>query len=260
MNSVIVTTSYKPSNELIMKADRYAKELGWKLVPREKAAMDALRKRYKANRILLVTRDELKCYIGEEPPIFFHPSMAHVRVQRLIRGEADAMLTAAGVSAGDTIIDCTAGLASDSIVFSYATGETGRMIALDSEPELCILLREGLRTYESDVSSLNEAMRRIEIQCSDHLTYLKQMQDNSVDIIYFDPMFRVPLTASNSISPLRGIANSNALTTEAIMEARRVSRKSIIMKESRTSEEFARLGFPTILPSGTKLAYGVIQC
>jgi 16S rRNA (guanine1516-N2)-methyltransferase len=260
VSSVIVTTSYKPSNELVAKAKQYANELGWKLVPRHNASMTALRTQYKADRILLVTRDELRCFIDDSSPIFFHPSMAHVRVQRLIRGEGDVMLKAANTEQGDTVIDCTAGLASDSIVFSYAVGQAGRVIALDSEPELCLLLREGLEAYESDVTVLNEAMRRIEVRCADHYKYLQQMQDKSADIIYFDPMFRVPLTASNSISPLRGIANPNALTLDTIEEAKRVARKCVLMKEASFSEEFERLGFKTIVPSGTKLAYGVIQC
>lgn len=260
MSSVIVTTSYKPTADLIAKAKQYANELEWKLVPRQNASMNALRKQYNADRILLVTRDELRCYIDEASPIFFHPSMAHVRVQRLIRGEGDVMLKAADVVEGDTVLDCTAGLASDSIVFSYAVGHTGRVIALDSEPELCLLLREGLETYNSDVDVLNEAMRRIEVKYADHYEYLKQMQDKSVDIIYFDPMFRVPLTASNSISPLRGIANPDALTLDTVKEAKRVARKCVLMKEASFSEEFKRLGFPSIVSSGTKIAYGVIQC
>lgn len=260
MSSVIVTTSYKPSNELVARAKQYASELKWKYIPRKDASMNALRTQYKADRILLVTRDELKCSVDDASPIFFHPSMAHVRVQRLIRGEGDVMLKASNVVEGDTVIDCTAGLASDSIVFSYAVGHAGRVIALDSEPELCLLLQEGLKAYESDVAVLNDAMRRIEVRCADHYEYLKQMQDKSVDIVYFDPMFRVPLKASDSISPLRGIANPNALTQDTIEEAKRVARKSVLMKEASFSEEFERLGFKTIVPSGTKLAYGVIQC
>ncbi|TCZ81064.1 SAM-dependent methyltransferase [Paenibacillus albiflavus] len=257
---MIVTTSYKPTEEILAQAKEYANELNWKLVPRNHASMNALRKQYNVDRILLVTRDELRCFVGEEPPIFFHPSMAHVRVQRLIRGEGDVMLQAANVTKDDIVLDCTAGLASDSIVFSYAVGEAGRVIALDSEPELCLLLRVGLDMYSSDVAILNEAMRRIEVTCADHYTYLQQAQDKSVDVVYFDPMFRTPLTASNSISPLRGIANPNALTLETIAEARRVARKRVVLKEARFSEEFERLGFQMVVPSGTKLAYGVIQC
>jgi tRNA1(Val) A37 N6-methylase TrmN6 len=168
------------------------------------------------------------------------------------------LLTFAGISEGDTVLDCTAGLASDSIVFAYAVGSTGQVIALESEATLVLLLREGLSRYESPVSALNEAMRRVQIEHADHLEYLQQMEAQSVDYIYLDPMFRNPVVESSAMSPLREIANKQAIRPETIAEAKRVARKKIIMKELKESTEFARLGFTTTYRSQTNIAYGVI--
>jgi 16S rRNA (guanine1516-N2)-methyltransferase len=120
-------------------------------------------------------------------------------------------------------------------------------------------LQEGLRHYESALPALNEAMRSIVIVHADHLTYLQKMADRSVDIIYFDPMFRSPIHESSAMSPLRELANHEAIQMEAIIEAKRVARKKIIIKEHKDSSEFARLGFTLGFRSQTNIAYGVIE-
>jgi 16S rRNA (guanine1516-N2)-methyltransferase len=258
---VIVTTSYHPSAETTSKAHRLADELGWRFVARGRDSLRKLRESNSTGPLLLVTHAEVQCLPESDGlPIFFHPGMAHVRVQRLVHGESDTLLTATEVGQGDTIIDCTAGLAADSIVLAHAVGDEGRVIAIDSQPVVCAILREGISTYISDVAAINSALRRIEIVCADHLAYLRGLPDNSADIIYFDPMFRHPIDRSDSISPLRAFANPNALSPESLTEALRVARKRIVMKEGRGSGEFARLGFGRIIQTGTKLAYGVIQC
>lgn len=260
MNSVIITTSFNPPADLLERAEAAARFLGSKLVPRRRDSLQTICRRYQTDQVLLVTKEDMKYIHGDSPPVYFHPSMAHVRVQRLVHGESDTLMTASGAGPGDVVIDCTAGLASDSIVFSHVVGREGRVVALDSEAAICLLLKEGLSTYTSDVAAVNQAMRQIEVVHANHLDYLRRQADQSADIVYFDPMFRAPLTDSSSMSPLRGIANPHPLLPESIAEARRVARKCIIMKEVRDSKEFARLGFTTIIPSGTKLAYGVIRC
>jgi 16S rRNA (guanine1516-N2)-methyltransferase len=61
------------------------------------------------------------------------------------------------------------------------------------------------------------------------------------------------------MSPLRHRANDEAVSLTSIAEARRVARKSIVLKENRDSSEFARLGFEHVLRSTTKTTYGVIR-
>lgn len=112
--------------------------------------------------------------------------------------------------------------------------------------------------YISGQIKVNEALRRINVQRGDHLEYLKAQPDNSVDIVYFDPMFRVPLTDSAAISPLRKFANPAALSAESVAEAVRVARKTVVLKEKALSGEFARLGFTELLRASAKTSYGVI--
>nr|WP_193580814.1 class I SAM-dependent methyltransferase [Paenibacillus aceris] len=236
-----------------------AAEYGGRFVPRRKYSLEHLRKNNNDPSLLLVTRDEIRYYEDDHPAAFFHPSMALVRVKRMLRGESDLLIDASGATLGDVIVDCTAGLASDSIVFSFAVGSEGNVTAIESEDIPAMLIREGLALYESEVAELNEAMRRITVKKMHHLAYLKQLASQSVDVVYFDPMFRTPIEESQAISHLRRNANDEAVSLVSIEEAKRVARKSIVLKENRDSREFARLGFEQVLRSTTKTTYGVIR-
>jgi 16S rRNA (guanine1516-N2)-methyltransferase len=257
---MLVTTSYKPSSELLNKAQSIAAQLGGTYVLRRQFSLPALRKRYAETEIMLLTDREMRYYNStDDSAVFFHPSTAAIRIKRLIHGEKDPLLTFAGIGVGDSVLDCTAGLASDSIVFAYAVGVTGQVIALESEKILVMILQDGLRCYESPVSEINEAMRRVYVEHTDHYEYLQSMDDQSFDYIYFDPMFRFPVAESSAISPLREMANMQAIHLETITEAKRVARKKIIMKELKDSTEFTRLGFAATYQSQTNIAYGVIE-
>ena len=186
--------------------------------------------------------------------------MSYVRVKRLRKGEPDPLVQLAGVRPGDAVLDCTAGLAGDSIVFSYACGAQGSVTALESEPVLHAIVREGLQSYESPLQDVNEAFRRIRTVREDHASYLAAQPDNSYDIVYFDPMFRDPVHESSSISPLRGLANHDALNEDIVREARRVARRAVMLKESNNSPEFERLGFTRCAVKKTSaVGYGVIE-
>ncbi|MBP1995192.1 class I SAM-dependent methyltransferase [Paenibacillus eucommiae] len=256
---MLVTTSYDPTQELLDKACKLSEAWGGFYVPRHKLSIEQLRLRNGDQAVLLVTKEEIRYYGEGRPAFFFHPSMAAIRVKRLLRGEKDPLLEASGVVERDHVLDCTAGLASDSILFSFAAGEHGVVTAIESERVPALLIMEGLQGYHSDIPGLNEAMRRIQVKHTDHLAYLRTLEPQSVDTIYFDPMFRSPLEQSNSISPLRDVANGEAITLETILQARRVARKSIVLKESKDSLEFARLGFDSVARSSTKTTYGVIR-
>jgi len=257
---MLVTTSYHPSPAEHEQAKRLAQRLQCPFIPRKETSIPKLRRQHQSPDVLVITTKGLRYFPeGAAEPFFFHPSTSQIRIKRMLRGEPDALIETAGAEAGDTILDCTAGLGSDSILFSYAVGEQGRVIAVESEPLVALLIEEGLRSYESGVPELDAAMRRIEVVQGDHGPYLKELGDRSVDIVYFDPMFREPIGGSSSISPLREIANDRALSPESVREACRAARKRVLLKEHRDGPEYERLGFRRIERPYTKIAYGVID-
>ncbi|BBH19775.1 hypothetical protein Back11_11200 [Paenibacillus baekrokdamisoli] len=253
---MIVTTPHKPTPDLIAYANRISEELGGRYVPRKQDSLTLLRQRYNDDQLLVADDQGLRYYEDSDTPLYFHPSMAYVRVKRLRKGERDPLIDVSGCEPGDAVVDCTAGLGSDSIVFSYAVGAAGHVTALESQGILSTVVREGLQTYQTNHLDVNEAFRRITLQNIDHKSWLSSQPDKSVDIIYFDPMFRQPLHDSSSMQPLRGLANREPLDKESVEHAIRVARKSVVLKEHRDSSEFDRLGFER--KHVNKIAYGVI--
>jgi hypothetical protein len=253
---MIVTTPPNPSPRLVDYAKGLAAELSGRYVPRRQDTLSGLKQRCNDRRLLVADDRGLRYYEDSEQPLYFHPSMAYVRVKRLRKGERDPLVELTDCRPGDRVLDCTAGLGSDAIVFSYAAGPEGHVTALESEPVLCAVVREGLQTYETEHADVNEAMRRIEIRCADHGAYLAGLPDKSLDIVYFDPMFRRPVHDSAALQPLRGLANPEALNPDAVRHAVRVARKAVVLKEHKDSGEFERLGFER--RHANKIAYGVI--
>jgi len=256
---LIVTTSDRPSEETLALARRLAEELGAPCAPRRGSTVRALLARHSATEALVVGADGLRLAPAEGQPFFYHPSMALVRIKGLIGGGRDAMLNAAVPAEGDVVVDCTAGLCSDSLVFSYAVGERGRVVALEAVPVLHAIVREGLRAYETGVPDVDRAMRAIEPVLAGHEDYLAGMPDKSADIVYFDPMFEKPVTASSAMVPLRELAVHRPLTEASVLEAKRVARKRVVLKDHRDSGRFERLGFRTAGRSSSAVAYGVID-
>lgn len=257
---MIVTTAPSPAARTIGQAKRLAAELSASYVPRRGASVRKLIAGSGDNRAIVVTEREIRFYDGDEaPPLYFHPSMAFIRVKRLRKGDTDPLIELSGCRPGDTVIDCTAGMAADSLVFSYAAGEAGTVVALESEPILSALVREGLAAYESGLSDVDAAMRRIRLLCRNHAQYLAEQPDKSADIVYFDPMFRQPVMESSAIGAIRSIANMDALTEEVVAQAKRVARRTVMMKEHQGSGEFERLGFRKRHVNTSKIAYGVIH-
>lgn len=247
--------SQKPMQEILAK--RFAEKLGGIYIKRNDRSIEMLQQTL-GRSMILVCGQRVVLYVDGQG-IFFHPSMAVVRIKRLLFGENDVVIEQCGVSSGDTVLDCTLGLGADAIVFSHVVGEGGRVIGIEANPVLAALVQYGLQTEDAKPSQVTAAMRRIKVVTGDHVTWLKKMPDHSVDIVYFDPMFRHTVTSSAAMNPLRAIAMMDPLSREAIEEAKRVARKGVVLKERRNSSEFHRLGFPPPKRRSGSIAYSRID-
>ncbi len=209
-----------------------------------------------------------------ENKLAFHPSMALLRLINIQRGETDRFLAATQLREGDMFLDATLGLASDALMGAWAVGPAGGVIGLESSLELGLLIRHGLQALaqqanlpkvknplkEQAWSDLSSSARRISVIHDDHTHFLRCQPDHSVDVIYFDPMFKHTQKRSTSIQPLHSWANHAFVGTEVIGEACRVARKRVVFKDRKGSGELERLGF-SLFPGGTysQVDYGVIN-
>jgi len=255
---VLVTVSRR-APELEIRASRLAVQIGGFFHPRGDESLEDLRRNFGVRLIVLLRRDRIIIDAGEEE-FFFHPSMARLRVDRLIGGGADRLIEVAGLSRGDRFLDCTLGLGSDAVVASYAVGPEGAVVALESDCLVAAIVRDGLQSYAEGDPLLVEAMRRIQVVHANHREYLRQAGDRSFDLVYFDPMFRVPAWKSRSMDPLRLLADDRPLEPEVIAHACRVARRRVVLKEKSGSREFERLGFQLVPGSRySPVAYGIIE-
>ena len=259
MKDCIVTTARQAKNDTEALAVEVAAKLDLKFVRRENYSADALRKIHGVKNILVAKNNSLNL-LTETGELFFHPSTAHLRIKNLRRGEGDRLITAAKISAGMKILDCTLGLGADAIVESFAVGESGKVVALEINPVLAEIVRFGLKNFSEDSEYILKAMRRIEVVTADYLDYLKAAENNSFDVVYFDPMFRHALMKSSGINALRPVADNRALTQEAVQEACRVAKNFVVMKENAKSGEFSKLGFK-IADGGkySSISFGIID-
>ncbi|MEF2967295.1 class I SAM-dependent methyltransferase [Paenibacillus sp. M1] len=256
---MIITTGDHAAPDAVRRAAALAQEAGVQYVPRNRTSLNKLASRYNDRDILVILEGGARLFRSGGEAMLFHPSMAFVRAKRLLKGESDPMLEAARIRPGDVVVDCTAGLGADSAVFALGAGPEGRVLALEDSLPLWSLLKEGFAYYVSGVKKFDDALRRITAKRAEHLRALREMPDKSADVVYFDPMFRNPVEESSAISPLRTYANASPLSPEAVAEACRVARKTVVLKEKKGSGEFERLGFESDPRPHTKIAYGVIS-
>ncbi|HFI0676209.1 TPA: class I SAM-dependent methyltransferase [Streptococcus suis] len=245
---VIVTTSLGMDEHLVQKAKNLAEELGIAYCDRRKHAVKVFLKQ--ADAVLVVYKDRLVIEQKEGQKLFFHPDTAMLR----IKSGRDPLLELVG-EGRKSILDCTMGLASDSIVLACAGHQ---VTALESSRLIHFIVSKGLQEFDSGKSEVNQAMKSIQTIWTDSLTYLKEQANKSVDVIYLDPMFSQEITESDNLDGLKTFANYTALSEEFLSEAKRVARKKIIIKAHFRDRVFEEFGFIRHVRPNQKFHYGEI--
>ncbi|MEA1959755.1 MAG: class I SAM-dependent methyltransferase [Bacillota bacterium] len=254
-----IVTNTQSIDEITPEMSDFLENINMLYVPREKRSLDCLRETYNADEVIVWESNGPVLYIEGEK-FFFHPSMAKNRINSFRKFSVpDLMIKTCGLERGDDFLDCTLGLGADSVVAAYFSGN-GRVVGLESESGIANIVKWGMLHYKGKTEWLNQTIRQIQVLHYDHRQFLTEQPDASFDVVYFDPMFQKPLMKSQSISPLRQLANYAVLDVSTIEQACRVARKTVVMKERYGSEEFARLGFDRVVDSSNKkIAYGVIR-
>ncbi len=259
MANAIVTTGHKVKDASIQLAQETAVRLGLPFVRRGTASIEELKKAYQVDFVLVAKKGGLRLQTPEGE-LFFHPNMAHLRVKNLRLGQLDHMVEAMGLQLGMKVLDCTLGLGADAIVASFAVGIEGGVTGLENSPLIAAVVGYGLEHFVAENYPIQEAMRNIRTVQMDYMTYLRQQPDQSVDVVYFDPMFRHPLRESVQLTPLRTSADHRPVSLAAIAEAKRVARSRVVLKENSRSHEFSRLGFKKIVGGRySHVHYGIIE-
>ena len=178
--------------------------------------------------------------------------MALLRLLRARRGETDPLVTAAGLRAGDRVLDATLGLGGDALIASQATA--ARVVGLESSSLLAAFAQAALRRLPE---AAREAGTRIEVVRADHREFLRAQADGSFDVVLLDPMFRRAAEAGPLFELLRAYADHEPLAAATLREARRVARRGVLVKDAAPGPELQRLGLaPLLSRRSAAIAFG----
>ncbi|TMU88328.1 hypothetical protein FGG79_01435 [Bacillus sp. BHET2] len=257
---MFVTTCGKANLEVIDKAHQAAETLAISYIPRKKRSIRHHMTTHNQD-CLVIGKERIELHRREEnsEPFFFHPNSASFRIKRIMRGEKDPLIEAADLIEGMSFLDCTLGLASDSIIASHAVGEKGKVVGFEANKYISYILQNGLRDWISPLGELNSAMNRINVINGELKEELKKIPDDAFDVVYIDPMFEEAITESHGINPIRQWASYTGITREGIEEAKRVAKKRVVLKEHYQSPLFKEMGFDVLKRPSAKFHFGVIQ-
>ena len=244
----ILTTAQKSNEAIQEEAKVLASSMHMTYIKRGKLSIPALFDAHLCDYIAVLSGNGLTIHFPNNQQHSFYLSMAQLRILRLQRGEGDHLINAvqtilnANHPLGKeefSFLDCTIGLGSDSIVVSYAFPQA-KIKGLEGSLPIWLATSYGLAHYSHNVKSVTDALRRIEVSHDTFETYVPNLPDDSIDIIYFDPMFELPVEESPQFKPLRGHTMESHIDDKIMEEAMRVASCGVIIKERPFSSVFQK--------------------
>ncbi|KGR78904.1 class I SAM-dependent methyltransferase [Ureibacillus manganicus] len=255
----VVTTAGRPDDESLRLAQFACEELELPFVQRKKRSVAKISELLNAN-IIVAGKNRYEYYpVGAKNAFFFHPNSAAFRLKRIARGESDPFLEACKLLPGDSYLDCTLGLGSDAIVAAYVVGKKGKVIGLEANQNVAFIVKQGMQSYDFSELPLTSSMRDIEVICAEAVDFLSKLSNESIDIVYMDPMFEEIIEESNNFEPLRDAGSHYLLTRQWVEEAVRVARKRVVLKAHYKSSYFDQFSFKRDIRLTSKFHYGIIE-
>lgn len=259
--TTIATTGGRPDALSLEKARFVGEKLNVQVVPRNKKSVKKLAEQYEANVIVAgKSRYEYFSY-GTEEPFFFHPSSAAFRIKRVAKGEFDTFIAMADLKKGDSLLDCTLGLGTDSMIAAEIVGDSGRVVGCEANENVAFIVEQGLKSYDyvAEKLQLLSNMRKIEVMNENAVEYLKKQKNDSFDVVYLDPMFEETIEESANFRPLRQAGVHDSVSEEWIKEAKRVAKRRVVLKAHFRSQLFEKFEFSRYERPNTKFHFGIIM-
>lgn len=254
----IVTTAGRPDEQSLPFIQYVCEALEAPFVERKKRSVKKIAQAYDAH-IIVAGKNRYEYYPkGTTVPFFFHPNSAAFRLKRVARGEHDPFLQAVNLQAGESFLDCTLGMGADAMLAAYQVGAKGRIVGLEANANVAFIVKTGMAVYDTTKLPLTSCMRQIEVVHAEAIAYLKNLPDNSFDVVYMDPMFEEVIEEANNFDALREAGSHSPLCAEWVNEARRVARKRIVLKAHFRSTLFEQFGFQREMRAAAKFHFGVM--
>jgi len=253
----VVTTSHKPKKKQIEIAKKLAEELDVDYIPR--GLLSDMVKNGEVDFYYVVEHDGRLVIRWKGGEFFFHPATAMVRMRNINAGGKDYLIESLKLEGHETVLDVTFGLGAEAILIARFLPK-GRVIGIEKSPHVYRIVKWGIENYVSKTKWINDALKRITVINADFREYIKNLEDDSVDIVYCDPMFENPIYESNSINPIRPFASYDTLDKEDVEEMLRVAKKRVILKSHIKDTLFARLSIRDFIGSKSSgVIYATIE-
>lgn len=253
-----ITTIPKPTEEILKNAKKRAEEIKVPFIERVGSIEKCIKNNNLDGLIIYGKEPFFKTHDGEYR---FHIGVAKLRLLQLKRGNEDRLCKLIPKSA-TSFLDCTFGQGHDSIIVSTFFGDKVKVYALEKSKAIYEIGKFGIEKLKNkNTQGLEKVLKRIHLKNEDFFKYLKNAKSKSIDVVYFDPMFKSPVKREyNRIEGFRKAACYDALTDDVLNEAVRVARMCVIVKERPFSEIFRKYKFSYIdTKKGQSIAYGVIE-
>lgn len=223
-------------------------------IPRT-GGIDTMLEKYALDHIFVLNNEGLSL-LGKngQPPLSFHPGMAVQKQRQHKAGQEDYLIKALEPKENMRILDCTLGLASDSINIA-AQIPNCTIDGLESSFGIYVITHYGISNYQSKYNGINNALKRIQVYHDNYSNYLNKTT-KYYDVVYFDPMFEHTSQHSENINQLRPFANHQKLQQKDIDAALQIAPK-VIIKHRKNSLDFQ---FDKIYQGKySPIAFGVIE-
>lgn len=231
---MIITTSYRPTTKQLTIAHQIAQQFNINFISRNKYTIAKLHQYY-GERLLVVDEQKIVLYLSQQSPIHFHPNSAMFRIKRLQQGQIDPLIEMCELKSNDLILDATFGLGSDSLVLASQL-TSGKIIATEANENLATIMMAGMQHHP--YRQLQSSIDKITLLQQHHYDYLLQCDDNSFDIVYFDPMFDTTIVASSALQQVKHTMAYEMITQATIEQALRVTRRAVILRNHFKNRAF----------------------
>jgi 16S rRNA (guanine1516-N2)-methyltransferase len=252
-----LTHSNTVAPALYRRARSLATAWGLPYLPRNHMSLNRLIRDHDLNALVIVTKDDVVLHY-DGANFGYHPNAAKLRFFSLRQGLPDRMAQAMDLRTGDQVLDCTCGLGADATVAAHLVGPQGKVLALEKSVMLTRLVHQGLQTYIDELEELVQAMRRVKVQHADAAQTLAGLDDDSWDVVYFDPFFEHTVQASQGLDLVRLLGADSPLQEATVAQARRVARRRVVCKDRPPGTLLKKLGFER-MAGAKRVCFGYLE-
>lgn len=225
-----VTTARRRKERLRPRARQIAAQLGVPFV--ERCGLASLHAEAGFDWFYVVGHDRDEVSSPTDESFFVQPGLFR---SKLTQGMAHPLIRALapGHDLPGRVLDATLGLAADALHYSALLG--CEVIGAEKSPVLQLLLGEGLPRLAAEGAPWSAAASRIQLHAGDAFRLLAALPDDSVDVVYFDPMMTRPRRTTPALGGYRaaGLGAPDRPDEEVLGQAARVARARVVLKLER---------------------------